>query len=336
MLSQIGRAAIRRIGAGTPQPSTNQVGRSILQLQRVRASAHAKNDSRFAQATFPLLHRFYATASKSTQTTNTKSKTPTVRKPRTKAVAPKNVANKTSTKAAKKPVKKAAPKATSKPTKKVLTPEQRKELLEKRKVVELSEAALLDGPSKPGKHTVFNRVVSETLTGKGKDETLATNNNRFREAIQESLEKYKSLTPAELEKYNHTLNQEKAALVVAYKQWVESHTPDQIRLANSARRALKRKGLQGRKGFGRLEIIEDSRLPTKNRNSFMYFVQDRQASGDFKGLRSPDAVKLLGKEWAGLSADQQKVYKDKAQSDSSRYQQEYKTVYRHDSPSATA
>jgi len=95
--------------------------------------------------------------------------------------------------------------------------------------------------------------------------------------------------------------------MVTYKQWVESHTPDQIRLANIARRALRKKGFQGRKGFGRLDIIEDSRMPTRNRNSFVYFIQDRQASGDFKGLRSADAVKLLGKEWAGMSADQQKA-----------------------------
>jgi len=199
MLSQIGRAAIRRIGAGAPQPSTNQVIRGIWQLRRVRASEQAKNDSPFPQVAFPF-HRFYATASKSTQTANTKSKTPAVRKPRTEAAAPKKVADKTSTKASKKPVKKkATPKPKSKPIKKVLTPEQRKVLAEKTKVVELSEAALLGGPSKPSRQTAFNRIMSETLISKGKEDSLGNINNRFREAAHESREKYQLLKPADLE-----------------------------------------------------------------------------------------------------------------------------------------
>ncbi len=42
----------------------------------------------------------------------------------------------------------------------------------------------------------------------------------------------------------------------------------------------------------------------------MSFYKDRYATGDFKGLKAPEAARLAGREWKALSASEKKVSKD--------------------------
>jgi hypothetical protein len=103
----------------------------------------------------------------------------------------------------------------------------------------------------------------------------------------------------------------KAENEAAYKRWVDSHTPDQIRLANTARLALKRKGKKtptGGKRSGRgLSPIKDERQVKRPDSGYLKFSADRRASGDFKHITLPESTKLITQEWKELDAGDKKV-----------------------------
>jgi hypothetical protein len=107
--------------------------------------------------------------------------------------------------------------------------------------------------------------------------------------------------------YNHIANQNKADNEDAYKAWVESHSPDQIRVANLARQQLKRRATsRGIKRPG-IPMIKDSRLVKKPRYARQFFVTERFASGDMKGIKVTDGMKTLMNEFASLSLAEKKV-----------------------------
>lgn len=109
---------------------------------------------------------------------------------------------------------------------------------------------------------------------------------------------------------NHQANENKAANQAAYKKWVESYTPDQIRLANIARKALQRKvpSPTGKKSSRRGVVqIHDDRQVKRPQSAYFKFTLDRKASGDFKGIALGDVAKQVTKEWNELSAGEKKV-----------------------------
>jgi len=106
-----------------------------------------------------------------------------------------------------------------------------------------------------------------------------------------------------LQSYNHTANQNKAANETAYREWTESHTPEKIRIANNARRLLKRK--TGKTNSW--PLISDARQPKRPLTPYLLFSLGRHSSGDFKGIDLKDAVGMLAKEWAALPASERKV-----------------------------
>lgn len=103
-----------------------------------------------------------------------------------------------------------------------------------------------------------------------------------------------------LKHYNHLANQNKASNETAYRQWIESHTPAIIHEANLARQHLKRLGVS-------VPQLQDHRQVKGPRGSYNYFHQSRTQSGDLRGLKVPEAAKLIGREWRGLSASEKKV-----------------------------
>lgn len=110
-----------------------------------------------------------------------------------------------------------------------------------------------------------------------------------------------------LQSLNHTANQKTAADQVARKQWIESHTPEQIHIANNARRLLKKKAKPSQKSLLRLSIIKDDRLPKRPILPRFFFAKEKFGSGDLKGLLLTDATKLITQEWDALSASEKKV-----------------------------
>jgi len=102
---------------------------------------------------------------------------------------------------------------------------------------------------------------------------------------------------------NQKANENKALTDIAFKKWVETHTPEQIRDANNARSALKRK-------LGKHHAyppITDPRLPKRAASAYLFFVKDRFTSGDFKGISIVEATRLIAAEWKALAAGERKV-----------------------------
>lgn len=106
--------------------------------------------------------------------------------------------------------------------------------------------------------------------------------------------------------YNHLANQSKAANATAYRQWIESHPATTIHEANLARQRLRKLGV-------RALPLQDHRQVVHLRNRYTYFYQERTKSGDFRGLKMVEAVKLIAREWSALSASEKKVCRSRLQ-----------------------
>jgi len=208
-------------------------------------------------------------------------------------------------KSLKKPVKKAAKK------KKVLTEEQTEKL-----TVKALKAKALSLPKKKPQ-TAWSVLASEY--------TKEHASTAFGSGFKDAAAKYKGLSSAELESYNHIANQNKTANEIALKQWIESHTPEQIRIANNARSQLKTKDPRGT-----WVHIQDDRQPKQPRQALNFFTKERHASGDLKGISLSETGRLLAREWNALSASDRKAYEDLAAADRHRYTQEFKTVFHRD------
>ncbi|KAL8995603.1 MAG: hypothetical protein Q9188_006769 [Gyalolechia gomerana] len=144
------------------------------------------------------------------------------------------------------------------------------------------------------------------------------------EGAKDCSRRYKSLTPEQREHYNHLANQNKAANASRYREWMQSLTPSQIAKANSARSKL------NRRTKGKWSKLKDDRLVKGPKSAYTIFYIHRFRSGDFAGVKVPEAGKLLGAEWRGLNADAKKPYFQLAEEESARYAQEVKAVYNRD------
>lgn len=108
------------------------------------------------------------------------------------------------------------------------------------------------------------------------------------------------------QRLNHEANVNAQKNAQAYKKWVQSHTPLEIKKANNARKQLTAQA----KAAGHKTIyrqIQDDRTVKQPRNAYSYFFSDRHASGDLKGLSVGESGKLIGREWAQLSDNAKKV-----------------------------
>lgn len=106
--------------------------------------------------------------------------------------------------------------------------------------------------------------------------------------------------------YNQLAKAKSEAVKSTYKAWVGTHTPAQIIEANAARRALN-KLVHTKSGKPKYSTIVDDRLPSRPISSYIIFTKDRHASGEFKGIATGDASKLIAKEWATASESEKAV-----------------------------
>lgn len=104
-----------------------------------------------------------------------------------------------------------------------------------------------------------------------------------------------------MQSLNHIVVQNKAANEIAYKTWIESHSPDQIRKANNARIALRTVSK------GKWPKLHDPRLPKRPSNARVFFLKDRFDSGDFAGIKIEDVQTIITKEWNALKPSEQQV-----------------------------
>ncbi|KIV79326.1 hypothetical protein PV11_06892 [Exophiala sideris] len=232
----------------------------------------------------------------------------------TKKAASTSATKKPTRRTKKKTVKKPKPKVKKAPSKTALAQKARKAQSD------LRAAALLEEP-KQLPSTAFSLILVE--------ESHKAGDVRSRAAAASG--RYKNLSPEEREQYNHQANENRQKNAVAYKKWVQSHTPLEIKQANNARRTLVRKAkAEGKKK--RFTPIHDDRSVKGHRNAYTFFFADRHASGDLKGMSVGESGKLIGKEWKELSATERRAYDSKAEADKNRYDEELKSVYGLDPP----
>lgn len=315
MLSNIGRASIRRVGAGASSTSTNNLLRGIWQLHHVKNTDNNSTSSVRSQFSLPL-RRLYATITKTPAVAKPKTKVAAkTTKPKAKKVVPKKAVKKPKKKVVK-PKKKVAKKVAKKPkARKVLTDTQKQKIVAKKgrdELQALKQTALLSEAPK-GKPSTAWKVLMNDVVAKSSSSGIGG-------PSKEASVKYKSLTPKELEvcnvniyrfstanwtilqDYNHIANQNKLDNAKAFKAWVESHTVDEIRLANNARNKLNRQH-----GRVKYSILKDDRAPKRPHSSYLMFSTERWASSDLKGIKLTEAQALITKEWKALSDVARKV-----------------------------
>ncbi|KAL3427782.1 HMG box protein [Phlyctema vagabunda] len=321
MLSTIGRAAIRRSGAGASHivPKTTSA-RSIWYLHRTNSSRSTSNITNRPQFV-SIPRRNLATASEGTRKPATKSaKRPAAKKPTAKKAAAKKTATKETSK---QPAAK-TPKVKRAPVTKVLTEKQKEKaavqraaLRTKAKLQKLKETALvLSEPKGSTRHTPWTIFMQEQKKFYAANEKIT-----LIETLPALANAYKNLDAAEREKLNHRANETNVAEGAALRKFVELHTPQQIREANSARYQLNKHSKT------RIAPLPDLRAPKRPATAYSLFLGDKWKSGDLKGISVLEASKLARKEYVDLSADQRQVYEDRQAQRRQRYIQEHLTVF---------
>ncbi|KAH7414298.1 hypothetical protein DE146DRAFT_31341 [Phaeosphaeria sp. MPI-PUGE-AT-0046c] len=267
-----------------------------------------------------------ATATKPTATVKkaVKAQAQTTARPKRAA------ASKKTTKTAKKPAKKAtakkakpkpkakkpAPKKPAPRKKKVLTPEEKTKV----QIRELRKTALKE-PHGAAAMTASNVHTAECFKNKQPGQIQ-------RDVLIDSVKRFKEITPAEREHYNHLANEQNAVRQAEYEAWIKSHTPAQIRAANNARTQLRKmlKDVTKRRPAHTAPLKDDRRVK-RPISQYAYFAMERWASGDMKGIAVGDAGKVIGAEWKALSAGEKKKYADAAAADLKRYHDEVAATY---------
>ncbi|KAF7912728.1 uncharacterized protein EAF01_001749 [Botrytis porri] len=322
MLSNFGRAAFKRIGRSNL--STNRLLATVRQSQRVEGQHNVEPTLKASSASF-LARRLYATATKATQTKTVIEKKPVAKKaPAKKSTTDAKPAVKKSTKTTAKKTAKPVKKPAKKPAKKTVTKKPglkpKKQLTDSQKLrlklKGLKDIAFLKEAPKQVPDTAYSVLLIE-LVKKG---TSAV------DAAKEASEKYKSASPAELERLQQIAKENKAVNSRNYKNWVESHTPAEIRTANYARHHIRR--LTNRPASPR--IIKDDRLVKGVISPMLIFMKERYSSGEFASLSIAESSKRMTQEFKSLSPEQRKPFEDAAVADQERYVQEYRTVYGED------
>lgn len=231
--------------------------------------------------------------------------------------------------AAKKPATKKKAAGAKKRAKTPLTEEQiarKKSRTEKEDVRKLKELAL--SPPPRGQYSAWI-VVNTEFANKAQRERDPGANSRdvLTAAVKEAVARYRSLSPSEHEHYNHLANQRTEEKEQAYKAWLQEHTPEQIRIANSARSKLRAKLS---KGTHKWIALKDDRLVPTPRSAYILFSTDRHNSGDLKGIPLSEAGKLVGEEWKKLDESEKQEYFRRGEQESDRYAQQYLSVYGHE------
>ncbi|KAF1837207.1 hypothetical protein BDW02DRAFT_491779 [Decorospora gaudefroyi] len=304
----LARGALCRLAADVPKTSSRlpQLGPLLRRALLARHAATSPAARAYASALYA--RRAYATATaRATKPTATVKKAVKAAAAKKKpAAAPKKKAT-TAKKAAstKKPVRKRAAKkpAAKKAAPKKSTPEEK----EKAKIRELRIKALKE-PVTEHAVSAFNVFIADNLIGKTGG-SRADNKSR----IAETARKFKDLTPAEHEHYNHLAQERTAAKKAEYQAWIQTHTVDQIRIANNARSLLRRKlGTAKGSRLAHTNKLHDERQVKQPPSGYQLFFTSRHGTGDFKGIKPTEACKLIGNEWKSLAAGEKKKFQDDA------------------------
>ncbi|KAJ4296525.1 hypothetical protein N0V90_006570 [Kalmusia sp. IMI 367209] len=304
----LARGALCRLAADVPKTSTHDLPRisQLLHTSLFSRSATSRSTlsaiARAYNATVLERRRAYATKSATQPTAKVKSdvKKAAAKKPAKKPAAKKAASKKPKRKTVAKKKKAVPKKAAKKKVKKVLTPEEK----EAQTIKDLKKRALR--PPTLGRASAWVVFASESVKGASAHSVV-----ECQQAIKVAASKFKTLTPAEKEHYNHLAQERAEAKRAEYDAWIRQHTPEEIRAANYARTRLRGK-LPGR--WTRLvderHTVSPAKIPP-----YIRFYKERYASGDFKNIAIGDGAKLIGNEWRALNASEKQKYVDAYEAD---------------------
>ncbi|EFX02514.1 high mobility group, hmg1/hMg2 protein [Grosmannia clavigera kw1407] len=237
----------------------------------------------------------------------TKAKKAPAKKPaaKTKVAAKKPAAKKPAKKttAAKKKV--AAKKPAEKKPRKVKTDEEKKQL----KVRELKKLALLDEPTRlPERSWVM--YVSERIKG----QKLNGDKHSMVSTMPSLSKDYKDLSEIELQRLRDSATKNIETNAVAYKAWVESHSPKEVAEANRARAQLKR--------------LHPGFPPAKRECCRHMLFSPSRAGKGASSTAGPSliAAKAIAAEWKALPESERQPFEEEAKTDFERYEKEVKSV----------
>ncbi|KAI1000010.1 hypothetical protein K3495_g8189 [Podosphaera aphanis] len=207
----------------------------------------------------------------------------------------------------KKVIAKKTVKKVRKVIKKKLTPEQKAALqLKKVRQLVLSPPNTLPRSAR----TVF---FAQQMTGQGPNIKII---------LSEIGSRWSNMSIEEKEHYQKICESNKAINEKKYQEWVLRYTPDQIRIANNARKLLNKRSK--RRVYS---LLPDNRRPKRPLTNFFCYMQERMNSDDMKGHNSTDAVKLIAEEFKSLSPTQRKKFDDMARVHKERYIEECKNTF---------
>ncbi|KAM3419125.1 hypothetical protein BST61_g5073 [Cercospora zeina] len=189
------------------------------------------------------------------------------------------------------------------------------------KLEDLKATALPDAPRKVLYTSAYKAYWAEAVRN--------SNGSRIQDQVKEVAAKWKQMSPADIEHYNHLQRTADEAAAAEHKRFIESHPADDIRLANLARTQLRRQFPSLRSKWAPLS---DERRPKPPLSSFMKFNVDRQSSGDFTNIAFGERAKLIAKEWKALSQSEKDKYYRSYSQDRQQYLEEHARVFGRDAP----
>lgn len=104
-----------------------------------------------------------------------------------------------------------------------------------------------------------------------------------------------------LQQFVATAATNKEAYEKEYKEWLDSHSPLEIKQANDARRRLAQ--IQNKKFFP----LHDPRLVKRSKIAYLFYAEERHQAGDLKYMPIPERGVRIAEEWRGMTAAEKQV-----------------------------
>ncbi|KAF3481493.1 HMG box protein [Arthroderma uncinatum] len=158
-------------------------------------------------------------------------------------------------------------------------------------------------------------VTPFTVYATGKKGSIVGHRETFKELPGYEVEELREIAEKNSSTNQHNL-----------KQWIESHSPLEIKNANGARRKLRRiLSLSSRSRI--CSPIHDDRRVKRPRTAFMIYSLEKQRSGEYDHTGAIERIIEIAQTWKNEPASEKEKYKHLEVEDRTRYINEYRETY---------
>ncbi|KAK2865306.1 hypothetical protein FQN49_003709 [Arthroderma sp. PD_2] len=142
--------------------------------------------------------------------------------------------------------------------------------------------------------------------------------------IMKLVDEYKQLSEFQLEELQQTCEKNITTNRHNLEQWVESHTPLEIKNANDARRKLRRILSSKSRTYN---AIKDDRQVKPPRSAYIFYAADKQKTGALDHLSAKERLSEIARTWNNASESEKEKYGELKEEDRTRYINEYREIY---------